>query len=307
MIQTILGSGGIIGIEASFCLSQYSDSVRQVSRNPKKVNETDQIFPADLTIESEVSNAVKGSDIVYLVVGLPYNTKIWQKYWPKIMSNTIKACQKHHAKLVFFDNVYMYGQVNGWMKENTPINPCSKKGEVRAKIAQQLMEEIKKKNIDALIARSADFYGPKADNTYISPMVFDKLMAGKKPHLMISADKKHSYTYTPDAARAMALLGNTNEAFGEIWHLPSDHHVMTGAEIVKEISQYFNASNKYTTLSPFIINMATLFSPILKETKEMLYQFQYDYLFDSTKFEKKFFSPTSYQKGIEAIYKAQYK
>jgi len=306
-VQTILGSGGIIGIEASYCLSYFTDTVRQVSRFPKKVNDSDQIYPADLTKESEVSAAVKGSDVVYLTLGLPYNTTIWQKYWPIIMNNTIKACEKHQAKLVFFDNVYMYGHVDGWMKEDSPINPCSKKGEVRAIVAQQLMNEIENKNINALIARSADFYGPKANNTYLAPMIFDRLKKGKTPQLMINPYSKHSFTYTPDAARAMVQLGNSTHAFGEVWHLPTDKNVLSGAEFVKEVSINFNKNGKHIVLSPFMINLASLFSPIIKETKEMLYQFKYDYLFDSSKFEESFFAPTSYQKGIQTIYQSQYR
>lgn len=306
-MQTILGSGGIIGVESSFCLFEFTDHVRQVSRNPKKVNENDQIYPADLRVESEVRAAVKGSDVVYLTAGLPYDTITWQQYWPIIMNNTIKACQEHQAKLVFFDNVYMYGKVDGWMTEDTIYNPCSKKGEVRAQIASQLMEEVKKGNITALIARSADFYGPKATNTYINPMVFDRLKAGKKPQLLMNAHSRHSFTFTPDAARSMAFLGNQEDAYGQIWHLPTDKNALTGAEFVQEASKYFNAKPKFSVMSSFMVNVAGVFSPIIKETKEMLYQNKFDYLFSSEKFEKKYFAPTTYQKGIQTIYQTQYK
>ena len=51
------------------------------------------------------------------------------------MSNSIEACKRAGAKLIFFDNVYMYGKAGGPMTEETPFNPCSKKGEIRAKIA----------------------------------------------------------------------------------------------------------------------------------------------------------------------------
>lgn len=306
-MQTILGSGGIIGKEASYCLNEFSDQIRQVSRKPKQVNSTDQIFPADLKNESDVRAAVKGSKVVYLTVGLPYDTKTWKEVWPKIMTNTINACQEHHAKLVFFDNVYMYGKVEGFMTEDTPFNPCSKKGEVRAKIARQLTEEMDKGNVNALIARSADFYGPKASNTYVSPMLFDKLKSGQKPQLMITADAKHSFTYTPDAARAMAFLGNTEEAFGQVWHLPTDHHVLTMKEWVALASPYFESKSKYSILSPMMIKMASWFSPEVKESQEMLYQYKYDYLFDSSKFTDKYFGATSYGDGIKTIFNTQYK
>lgn len=306
-MQTILGSGGIIGQEASFCLSEFTDKIRQVSRNPKKVNEGDQVFPANLKSESDVRQAVKGSEVVYLTVGLPYDTKVWKEYWPAIMKNAISACKEHSAKLVFFDNVYMYGKVEGWMTEETPFNPCSKKGEIRAQVAEMLLHEMKRGNIEAQIARSADFYGPRAKNTYITPMVFDHLNKGKKPQLLISDQSKHTYTFTPDAARALALLGNTDDAYGHSWHLPTDNNSLTGQELVSLAAKQFGRNNKYNVLNPFMIKLASIFSPIIKETKEMLYQFEYDYLFDSSKFNERFFKPTSYEKGVEIIYQTQYK
>jgi nucleoside-diphosphate-sugar epimerase len=306
-MQTILGSGGIIAQEASFFLSEYTDKIRQVSRKPKKVNDSDQVFPANLKIESEVRLAVKDADVVYLTVGLPYNTKIWREYWPAIMKNTINACKEHNAKLVFFDNVYMYGKVDGWMTEETPNNPCSKKGEVRAQISEMLMDEVKNGNLKALIARSADFYGPKATNTFIGPMIFDKLDKGKKPQLLVNDKTKHSYTFTPDAAKAMVLLGNKESAYNQIWHLPTDKNVISGTEMVEMAAKIFKAASKYSILSSAKLNLASFFSPLVKETKEMLYQNKYDYLFDSTKFEKRFFKPTNYQKGVEIVYNTQYK
>ena len=306
-MQTILGSGGIIAQEASFCLSEHTDKIRQVSRYPKKVNDSDQIFPANLKSESEVRLAVKDSSIVYLTVGLPYDTKTWSEFWPLIMRNTITACKEHQAKLVFFDNVYMYGKVDGWMTEDTPFNPCSKKGEVRAQIAEMLLHEMKNGNIDAQIVRSADFYGPKASNTYIAPMVFDKLAKGKKPQLILTSESKHSFTFTPDAARAMVLLGNSDEAYGQTWHLPTDSKVLTGEEFVEISAEIFGVQNKYIILKSGMIKMASWFSPVIQETKEMLYQFKYDYLFDSSKFQKQFFEATSYQKGIAIIFNTQYK
>lgn len=302
-MQTILGSGGIIGVEASFCLNEFTSQIRQVSRKPKKVNDSDQIFPADLRIESEVRAAVKGSEIVYLTAGLPYNTKIWQETWPRVMQNAIKACQENNAKLVFFDNVYMYGKVDGWMTEETPNNPTSKKGEVRAKIAQMFMDEVNSGNLQGLIARSADFYGPKAMNTFVGPMVFDKIFSGKKAQFLLSAKTRHSLTYTPDAARAMILLGNDQNSYGQIWHLPTDSNALTGEELTSELAAIMGNDARFEVLSKWKIKLASYFSPMVNETMEMLYQFENHYLFDSSKYIKAFHQPTSYQEGIRTIFK----
>src|SRR5690606_8835988 len=180
MMQTILGSTGVIGTELAKSLTQYTDKIRLVSRNPKRVNPADQLVIADLTNPQQVLSAVEGSKVVYLTAGLQYKIGVWQNQWPLIMSNVISACKAHKAKLVFFDNVYAYGLVKGWMKEDTLINPASKKGEVRALIAQMIMSEVDKGQLDAIIVRAADFYGPNTPLSFVTVTVFDNFKKGKK-------------------------------------------------------------------------------------------------------------------------------
>lgn len=298
-MQTILGSSGIIGTELAKALPKYTDKIRLVSRNPKRVNPTDQLIVADLTNPQQVFSAVDGSDVVYLTVGLQYKISIWQKQWPLIMQNVIDACKTHKAKLVFFDNVYTYGLVNGWMKEDTRVNPISKKGEVRAQIAQMIMSEVERGNLDAIIARAADFYGPNTPLSFATVTVFDNFKKGKKAQWFIDANKKHSMTYTPDAGKATALLGNTNSAYNQIWHLPTDKNVLTGKEFIELAAKAFGVKPNYTVLKMWMIKMVGVLIPVVKESIEMLYQSEYDYLFDSTKFENSFdFKPTSYRDGI---------
>jgi nucleoside-diphosphate-sugar epimerase len=298
-MQTILGSSGVIGTGLAKELLKYNDKIRLVSRNPKKVNSTDELFPADLTNREKIIQAVEGSDIVYLTVGLAYDTKTWRELWPKIMQNVIEACEKHNSKLVFFDNVYSYGKVNGWMTEETPHNPISEKGKVRKQISEMILNEVKKGNLQAIVARAADFYGPKAQAP-INFLVLDNLLKGKNPTWMINDKVKHSFTYTLDAGKATALLGNTPDAYNQIWHLPTDKNVLTGNEIIELCTKEFNKPPKYTVLPKFILKSMGLFNKSLKEMKEMLYQYDSDYLFDSTKFEKRFnVKPTSYADGIK--------
>ncbi|MFQ3652008.1 NAD(P)H-binding protein [Chloracidobacterium validum] len=127
-MNTILGANGVIAQELSRALVSFSPAIRQVSRNPRKVNPTDETVGADLLDAQATANAVSGSKVVYLVAGLKYDTSIWQEQWPQVMRNVIDACIHHGARLVFFDNVYAYGRVDGLMTEDTPFNPISKKG-----------------------------------------------------------------------------------------------------------------------------------------------------------------------------------
>lgn len=302
MIQTILGGGGTIGTVLAKELTQYTDQIRIVSRNPKKINETDQLFPADLSDTSHVNKAVEGSDVVYLTVGFDYNRKVWREKWPPLMHSVIEACIQHQAKLVFFDNVYLYDRnFIGHMTEETPINPSSEKGAVRAEIAGMITDEIQRGNLTALIGRSADFYGPNNDKSVLVDAVFKNLQKGKPADWFASVDKLHSFTYTPDAAKAIALLGNTLDAYNQVWHLPTDGSRLTGKEWIELIAAEMNVPAKMRALPVWMMGILGLFIPILKEFKEMAYQYDRDYFFDSSKFSQRFgdFKITTPQEGIK--------
>lgn len=301
IMQTILGANGTIGSVLAKELSTYTNKIRLVSRNPGKVNESDELFPADLSEPGMVEKAVEGSDVVYLIVGFDYKLKVWKEKWPGLMRATIDACIKHNARLVFFDNVYLY-DINAvpHMTEESPVNPPSKKGAVRKLIAQMIMDEVKAGKLKALIARSADFYGPGNEKSFVIEMVYKNLKKGKRANWFINADKKHSFTYTPDAAKATALLGNTDDAYNQVWHLPTDKKTLTGREFIELFSNEMKASGKVNVMPLWLIRVLGLFIPIMREMPEMMYQYAGDYFFDSSKFEKQFnFKPTSYQEGVK--------
>jgi len=304
-MQTILGANGIIGQELSKQLPRHTSIIRQVSRHPKKVNASDELVKADLLNYAETEKAVAGSDVVYLVAGLKYEAKVWQQQWPVVMKNTIDACKKHGSKLVFFDNVYAYGQVNGIMTEETPFNPNSKKGEVRARIATMLLDEIKASNLKAMIVRGADFYGPGATLSLIHSTVTQRLKAGKGAQWIGDKKKIHTFTYTPDAGKTVALLGNAEEAYNQTWHALTSPEKMTGEELVRIAYEIMNMPNKgIQGMSKTGVRLLGLFIPVLREFVEMMYQFENDYIFDSSK-ASRFLNenPTFYQEGMRETLK----
>jgi nucleoside-diphosphate-sugar epimerase len=298
-MQTILGANGVIAQELSKNLTQYTTQIRQVSRNPKKVNSTDETFSADLLNYEQTEKAVAGSEIVYLVAGLPYKTSVWQEQWPKVMKNVIDACKKHSSKLVFFDNVYSYGLVSGAMTEETPFNPTSKKGEVRAKIATLLLDEIKAKNLNGMIVRAADFYGPNTPLSMTHSTVTEKLKAKKTSQWIGNPKSVHTFTYTPDAGKSVAILGNTASAYNQTWHALTSKDKMTGEQYVRIACELANQPYKLQALPKWGVRLLGLFVPVLGEFVEMMYQFENDYVFDSSKIDKAFtLQATDYKVGI---------
>lgn len=306
-MQTILGANGTIGSILAKELVHYTDKIRLVSRNPRKVNVTDEIFPADLSNPAMVDLAVQGSDVVYLVVGFDYYLKVWEEKWPQLMQATINACIKYNARLVFFDNVYMY-DINAipHMTEESPYKPPSKKGEVRKRIADMIMDEVKAGKLLALIARSADFYGPDNDKSMVNEMVYKNFLKGKRANWPVDLNKIHSFTFTPDAAKATALLGNTDDAYNTTWHLPTDKNALTGRDFIKLFSGEMKVPNKVSVIPVWMFKIIGIFVPLMKELSEMMYQYNMDYFFDSSKFEKRFnFKPTTYQEGVRITVKGK--
>jgi nucleoside-diphosphate-sugar epimerase len=298
-VHTILGANGVIAQELSRALVKSSPAIRQVGRKPRKVNSTDETVVADLLDAQATANAVSGSEVAYLVAGLKYDTSVWQEQWPQVMRNVINACKDHGARLVFFDNVYSYGRVDGLMTEDTPFNPISKKGEVRAKIATMLLDEMRNGNLQAIIVLSADFYGPGAANSFPHATVFERLRAGKAPQWIGDPNAVHTFTYTPDAGRSVAVLGKTPEAYGQTWHLPTSKEPLTGADFVRLACELAKQPYRLQVAPRWILRLMGIFLPVLRENDEMMYQFEYDYRFDSSKIESAFgLLPTPYRQGI---------
>lgn len=304
-MQTILGANGTIGSLLAKELRAYTKSIRLVSRNPVKVNDEDELFPADLTNPELVDKAVAGSEVVYLLVGFEYKLSIWKQNWPKLMQSVIDACIRHNAKLVFFDNVYLYDRsAIGHMTEESKVNPPSEKGIVRKQVAGMLMEAVQKGRLQALIARSADFYGPGNQKSFLVEVVYKNFLKGKKANWFMNADKIHSFTYTPDAAKATALLGNTPDAWNQVWHLPTDSQRITGREMVSLFANEMRQPDKLSVMPMWLLRLLGIFIPFLREMPEMMYQYSQDYFFDSSKFSQRFaLQATPYAEGVKTLVK----
>jgi nucleoside-diphosphate-sugar epimerase len=309
-MQTILGANGQIGEELARALKQkYISDIRIVSRNPVKVNDTDTVFPADLSKREEAIEAVKGSEIAYFTLGMPMNTDLWEKQFSVILNNVIDACKINGTKLVFFDNTYMYPQDGRILTEQTPFAPVGKKGKVRQQMAEMLLKEMKTGQIEAVICRAPEFYGPGKTQSITNTMIFNNIKAHKKLKVPLRDDTVRSLIWTPDASRATALIGNTPDAFGQTWHLPVDRNKLTYKQFIALASQIYGRELKYTVIPKFVFKIGALFNKQAKELQELLPRYGNDNIFDDSKFRKRFpdFKITSYQQGIEQIKEEQKK
>ncbi len=304
MKQTILGANGQIAEELVKELKlHYTNDIRLVSRNPKKIHETDELFPANLLDAEATAKAVEGSDIAYLTVGLPMNSQMWVDQFPIMMRNVIDACKKHGTKLVFFDNTYMYPKTSEPQTEETPFQPKGPKSSVRAEMANMLLEEMKNKQIEAVICRAPEFYGTGKTQSITNSMIFEKIAQRKKLIVPVKDNTKRTLIWTPDASRAMALIGNTPDAYGQTWHLPCDDQRLTYKQIIDQSSQFLQRKLPYQILPMLFFKFGSLFNKQAKELLELLPRYKYDNIFVSDKFKKRFpeFKITTYNEGIKKM------
>jgi nucleoside-diphosphate-sugar epimerase len=298
---TILGAGGVIANHLTPLLVAQNKPFRVVSRTARPTPGATEVVAADLTDRDQTLRAVAGSSVVLLLVGLQYDRKIWAEQWPRIMANAIEASKRAGARLLFFDNVYMYGRVNGPMNEEAPFNPCSRKGEIRTQIATTLLDEMKAGALTAMIARAPDFYGPASPTGVANVLVFDAWAKNQKASWLVDDSVPHSLIYTPDAARAVLTLAESDSAWNQTWHLPTTPNPPTGREFITAAAQAMNRAPKYRVLSPLMVRLFGWFNPVVGEIYEMLYQNDSPYVFDSSKYARAFgFSGTPYDEGIRA-------
>jgi nucleoside-diphosphate-sugar epimerase len=280
-MHTILGAGGPVANALTRELLNNNETIRLVSRRPAQIPGNNISWKkADLTDFAQVREAAKGSSVIYLCAGLVYNKKIWKQQWPLIMQNVINVATENQARLIFFDNVYMYGLVNGPMTENTPYNPCSAKGEVRAQIATQLMDAVKAGNLNASIARAADFYGTASANAFLDLMVLDKYAKKQKAQWIGDVNKLHNFSYIPDMGKGLYLLGQDPTSDNQVWHMPTAP-AMPGKQFIELSAQIYNVKPQYFAINKLILQLYGLFNKNVSESAEMYYQYDHDYTFNS--------------------------
>ncbi len=294
--HVILGGNGPVGRETALALLRRGVTPTVVARRPSAVEGTTSVT-GDLLSREDTVRATADAEVAYLTVGLPYSSRIWAEQWPIVIDNAIEACLASGSRLVFLDNVYLYGPVDGTMTETTPINPTTRKGRTRALLVRRLEEAARDRGLVYSIARSADFYGPGASTSVFNNFALDPISVGRRATWLFNADLPHSMTYTPDIGEAMAILGTTQSPAGGVWHVPTAPP-LTGREYVRIAA---GADAETNVMGMATMRIGALFNSAAREALELSYQNTQPYVFDSRAFEEQFgMAPASVADGIAA-------
>jgi len=295
-LHVVFGTGPL-GLAVMRELVARGKPVRMVNRRGQaKVPAGVQVVQADASDPVSARQACKGASVVYNCIGVDY-TK-WTELWPPIMDGIIEGAAFANAKMVFADNLYMYGPVSGPMTEDLPYAATTRKGRVRAQIATTLMEAHANGKLRATIGRGSDFYGPGVLVSAVGERVFPRALSGKAAGVFGNLDMPHTYTYIEDFARGLVTLGERDEALGEVWHIPSAE-TLTTRQFLELVFEKAGTPFKVSVMPKVMVSVLALFVPVLREMKEMLYMFEEPFIVDHSKFERAFgANPTPHREAI---------
>lgn len=298
-LHAVCGGSGAVGRAVIDELKLRGKEVIAVERK-KEVPHTKTLH-ADLLDRTQAMEVLKNTTHIYLCVGLPYSNLIWKRDWPILMSNIIEASHQAGARLIFLDNIYMYGPspLDSPFDENHTQLPPSPKGQARKEVADLLLKAHQEKRVNAVIGRSADFYGPYAKNSSLYIQFIENILKHKNPAFLGKKGVQHTFAYTVDVARALVKLALDETAYGQVWHLPVGKAI-TPDEVVDIINKILKTSYQVSYLPRPMLNVLKWFVPIIKEAKQMLYQFDYPYHMNDDKFRNQYpdFKVTDYQEGL---------
>jgi len=304
-LHLVLGGYGAIGRAVIKELQSRGLLVKAVERS-KEVKSVETI-KADILNFVDVKRAVKGASYVYLCIGIKYKSKIWAEQWPVVMKNVIKACEEENAKLIFIDNVYMYGPspLSVPFNESHSQKPESRKGKTRKHISDMLLDAFKNGKVKGVIGRAADIYGPAAVNSPFYINFLENMLKEKSPQFLALPGVKHTYAYTIDIGRALVALALDESTYGQVWHLPVGQPI-TIEEVVKIFNKELSSSFNVSFMPRFLLELMSLFISPIKEAKEMIYQFDNEYIMSFEKFQDHFpeFKTTNYNDGIREMIKS---
>jgi nucleoside-diphosphate-sugar epimerase len=299
-LHVIFGAGPV-GAAAAHTLLEKGLRVRMVSRSGKKPDGLPagiEVRAADALSAEQVVASTEGATHIYHCANVLYQD--WHRLLPVLNANLRAAALRRGAVLALAQNLYMYARGVPVIDEETPIDPPSRKGALQQRLHQLIVDDAASRGLRWVSVRASDYYGPGAgmQSVFGTTRFLDPLSAGRRPAMLGALDIPHSYTFVEDYGRALAVAALTPEAHGRAWIVPNDR-VLTTRQVA---GLFFTAAGKDPGLSRLpraFVAAAGLFSPLLREIPEVLYQKEEPYIVDGSRFQERFgFAPTTLEEGV---------
>jgi nucleoside-diphosphate-sugar epimerase len=284
-IHTVLGAGPVAKATVAALLARGLP-VRVVHRSgtfPKQAGL--EVVAADIADLAQLTKAFTGSAVVYMCAMPAYHR--WGQEFDAMMTNVLQACATTGSAMVFADNLYMYQESpSAPLLETTPLQPATRKGVVRARIAEMVLQAHRDGKVKTAIARASDFFGPGVDNAMLGNRFFPQLIASKTVQWFGNPDMPHTFTFVPDFGKALVELGVDGMGWGEAWHVPQCI-TCSGREVAEATAKLVNKPAKITPAGKWILHIIGMFIPAAKEMIEILPHFETPYVVDDSKWHSR--------------------
>jgi nucleoside-diphosphate-sugar epimerase len=285
-LHVVFGTGPV-GLAVMRELHGQGKCVRLVNRSgtaaaPQSV----EVVKGNAADQAFARQACRDATVVYNCVNAPYTD--WAALLPPMHAAILQGAAAANAKLVVAENLYMYGPVSGSITEALPFHPTTRKGRVRAKMADDLLAAHRAGIVRATSGRASDFYGPGAGSQGIfGDRIIPPLLNGKTVSVLGKLDVPHTYTYITDFGKGLALLGAHEEALGQSWHIPNAP-TLTTRQMLTLFFEEAHLPPRMGSVPDLLVRMLGLVNPLLREVAEMLYEFNEPFVVDSSKFVQAF-------------------
>jgi nucleoside-diphosphate-sugar epimerase len=286
-LHVVFGTGAVGMSVMDELIRRGRRRVRMVNRSGRaRVSEGVEVVGSDATDEAFAREASEGASVVYFALNPPYDK--WPELFPRLQAGVLEGAASAGAKLIAMENLYMYGPTDGRpLTEDLPHAPNTRKGRVRARMSKELMEAHTSGRVRVAIGRASDFFGPRVLTSAAGEQVFGRAVEGKSAQLAGDPDQPHTYTYAPDIGKGLVVLAEREEALGQAWHLPSPE-TLTTRQFVEMIFEEVGKPARIQAAPKILLRAIGLFNPGIRETIEMLYEFEEPFVVDHSKFEEAF-------------------
>ena len=293
----VVFGAGPLGLAVARRLSSAGKTVRLVNRSGRAdVPHGVQVAAADVTDPSSARRVGEGATVIFHCASGPYGQ--WSKTLPPIMNGIIEAAAATGGRVVYGDNLYAYGPIDGPIKEDLPYRPIGPSTRARAEVATMLMNAHAAGRVRATIGRASDFYGPHARQSKAGDIVFGRALVGKPVQVVGNPDAPHTYTFIEDFAAGLVTLAERNEALGEVWHIPSAQTITT-RQFIDLVFTQLQRPARLAVAPKLAIQLMSFVIPLMRAVAETLYQSQRPWVVDSSKFARAFGSqPTPHEEAI---------
>ncbi|MER6127637.1 NAD-dependent epimerase/dehydratase family protein [Streptomyces sp. NPDC001795] len=285
-LHVVIGFGPA-GAATARLLAEEGHSVRVVTKSGRSAEPGIEHVALDATDSKRLIDAAQGAAAIHSCAAPPYHR--WASEWPPLASSLCAAAEATGAVLVMLGNLYGYGPVDGPMTEELPLAATGPKGRVRAAVWEQAQKLHQQGRIKAVEVRASDFFGPGVtDGGHLAARVMPRLLRGKPVSTLGDPDAPHSWTYLPDVAKALVEVADEERAWGRAWHVPTEPALSTREMVDRLAAQSETGPVAVRRLPPAVLGVAAVFSPMIRELKEVRYQFDRPFVVDSSDYEAEF-------------------